>query len=175
MAKYCDICKEKIPLMSSVNLDGKTICFTCSSKIQEEKEKKFKEEVKNREEQIKIQKERIEVASKEVLVVSVPMIEGKKIVKYFNIISSEVTIGTGLFTEIASEIVDMLGTTSNAIEEKINKAKNLAIDKIKYKAALLGANAVIGAEVEYTVNDKNMIMYSVCGTPVILKNSQNNE
>jgi len=102
------------------------------------------------------------------IMVSVPKIEGKKIEKYFNMITSELVIGTGMFSEIEASVIDMFGSTG-AYSNKFQNLKKQVYNGLINQAVSLGANAVVGADAEYMNIGHNMIMFSVSGTPVVVK------
>ena len=102
------------------------------------------------------------------LIVTVPQIEGKKIVKYYNMITSEVIIGTGFLSEVGASISDLFGLTG-AYSEKLEQVKDEVYNDIINKAVSLGANAIISADTEYMKIGTNMIMFSITGTPVVVE------
>lgn len=150
----CKHCGKPIPFFSG------EVCQECADKKRtefENNEKKVVEDFSN------------------MPIVTVPEIAGRKIVKYYNIISSEVVIGTGIFSEVSASIDDLFGMTSNAFEKKLSKAKTYAINRLKHQAVSLGANAIIGAKTDYLVTTNNMFMFAVSGTPVILDENINKD
>ena len=118
----------------------------------------------------KIKQEDIENNYRAVLIISSFDVQGKKITKYFDFISSEHVIGTGFLAENLSDISDLFGTTSGAYQDKFKKIKEYAVKSIKCTAYSVGANAVIGVDIKYTVTaGKNLIIVSLCGTPVVIE------
>lgn len=95
--------------------------------------------------------------------------EGYKIIEYKDIISSEVVLGTGFFSEVSAQIDDFFGTTSSPYEKKISDAKNVAKDKLVFEAVEIGANAVIGIDFDIMTIGNNMIVVSVNGTAVVIE------
>jgi len=104
-------------------------------------------------------------------------IEGCEVKQYYQPISSNVVVGTNLFSDISASFTDFFGGRSFSYEEKLNKLYSEAFDKLKNQAASLGANAVIGIAVdvdEISGGGKQMFMVSVTGTPVsIIKIGKN--
>lgn len=84
-------------------------------------------------------------------------------------ISKEIFIGTGFLSELSTSFDDILGITSGTFSDKLDKAKDQAFQSIKLKAYRIGANAIVGARVDYMINKNNMLMYSISGTPVVIE------
>jgi len=93
-------------------------------------------------------------------------LEGYRIIDYIDIESVEIVIGTGFFSELTSDISDFFGARSTAFEEKMQKAKRLAFDKLKLVALERKGNAVIGIDIDYTEFNSNKIGVIVNGTIV---------
>ena len=183
MAK-CAKCSAEIAFFSRQEIIESvgTVCFTCYEKhmqnVAERAEinrRENQEIIANREKPLSVQitsylEQRIatnaEIAS--VLVVSTPEIVGQRIDKYYDLISSEVVIGTGPISSMLADFSDVFGTTSDAYAEKIATARSIALNKLKEQSFRLGANAVVSAQVQYLVTIKDMFMLSVSGTPVAL-------
>jgi len=171
MAFTCRECGKKVTIFNRGMEED--LCTDCSIRLTS---KRIVEAPKEKEaEELRIAKEAAEAAEREayilntILVTTLPAFEGKKIIKYFDVISEESFIGTGFLSELSASISDMLGTRSEAFSNKTNIAKANAIKMLKTRAFEMGANAVIGAEVEYMITNYNMIMYSVAGTPVLVE------
>jgi len=98
--------------------------------------------------------------------------DGYKIVKYISVISGNVVLGTGLFSEFFASIDDVLGTTSTPFENKMEKAKETAINKLVLKSATIGGNALIGVDFDFFTLNNNMIAVSANGTSVVIEKVQ---
>jgi len=102
-----------------------------------------------------------------------PNIEGKQIVEYHGLVSAETILGANLFKDIFASIRDIVGGRSQAYEQELQKAKDLAIGEMEAKAADLGANAIIGIDLDYETigmsGGGNMLMVSASGTAVSIK------
>lgn len=83
------------------------------------------------------------------LVTTTPIIEGKRIVKYYGIVSGETIIGANVFRDLFASIRDIVGGRSGAYEEVLRMAKDTALQEMQAQAAKLGANAVIGVDLDY--------------------------
>ncbi|WP_395546693.1 MULTISPECIES: YbjQ family protein [unclassified Lacrimispora] len=95
--------------------------------------------------------------------------DGYKITKYIAVISGNVVLGTGLFSEFVGSISDVLGTTSTPFENKMEKAKEIAIEKLIIKSATIGGNAILGVDFDFFTLSNNMIAVSANGTSVIIE------
>lgn len=96
-------------------------------------------------------------------------IENKSITEYLGIIHGEAVIGTNIFRDIFASITDMVGGRSSSYEEVLTKSRNTAMEEMKLKAEQLGANAIIGVDIDYETIGQGMLMVSTSGTAVIYK------
>ena len=96
------------------------------------------------------------------------MIEGGKITRYYGIVSGETIIGANVFRDFLAGIRDFFGGRSGAYEQVLREAKETALREMQDQAAALGANAVIGVDLDYeTVGDGgSMLMVTAAGTAV---------
>ena len=105
------------------------------------------------------------------LVTTTPSIEGKRIIHYYGIVSGETIIGANVFRDFLAGIRDFVGGRSGAYEEVLRQAKETAIKEMEEQAARLGANAVIGVDLDYeTVGGSgSMLMVTATGTAVVIE------
>ena len=105
------------------------------------------------------------------LVTTTPIIEGKRIIHYYGIVSGETIIGANVFPDFLAGIRDFVGGRSGAYEEVLRQAKETAIKEMEEQAARLGANAVIGVDLDYeTVGGSgSMLMVTATGTAVVIE------
>lgn len=101
--------------------------------------------------------------------------EGYKITKYFGVISHEVVLGTGFFSELNAIVADSFGTTSSGYSGKLSKAKRMALDKVKQSAFNIGANALIGVDFDINTIGNNMVIASVDATAVLIEPEDKND
>ena len=94
--------------------------------------------------------------------------EGYIIKEYIKFISSEVVLGMGAFQGFTAAISNLAGTESNALKDKLNEAKNIVNDAIINQAANLGANAIIGVDIDYTMFGGELLGVIMSGTAVIV-------
>ena len=104
------------------------------------------------------------------LVLTTPTIEGKKITKYYGMVSGEAILGANIFKDFFAGIRDIVGGRSAAYEKELRQAKQLAINEMVDQANSLGANAVVGVDLDYETigigSGGNMLMVSASGTAV---------
>ena len=104
------------------------------------------------------------------LVLTTPTIEGHPIRKYMGLVSGEAILGANIFRDFFAGIRDIVGGRSGAYEEELRKAKEIAVSEMKEQARMMGANAVVGVDLDYeTINvgqSGNMLMVSASGTAV---------
>ena len=102
------------------------------------------------------------------LLTTTSMIEGGKITRYYGIVSGETIIGANVFRDFLAGIRDFFGGRSGAYEQVLREAKETALREMQDQATALGANAVIGVDLDYeTVGDGgSMLMVTAAGTAV---------
>ena len=105
------------------------------------------------------------------LVTTTPTVEGKKIENYYGIVSGEAIMGANLFRDLFASIRDIVGGRSAAYEKELIKAKAIALEEMEQRASELGANAVVGVDLDYEVlgKDNGMLMVSASGTAVYIR------
>jgi len=96
------------------------------------------------------------------------IIEGKTITTYYGIVSGETIIGANIFKDIFAGIRDIIGGRSNSYEKVLREAKDTALKEMTDQAMRMGANAVIGIDIDYETVGSNgsMLMVTACGTAV---------
>jgi len=105
------------------------------------------------------------------LVTTTPQVEGKKIVRYIGLVSGETIIGANIFRDIFAGIRDIVGGRSSSYEQVLREAKETAVYEMQQYAASLGANAVIGVDLDYETigSGGSMLMVTASGTAVVLE------
>lgn len=103
------------------------------------------------------------------LITTTPNIEGKRIVKYIGLVSGETIIGANFFKDIFAGIRDFIGGRAGAYERVLREAKDTAILEMQQYAASVGANAIVGVDLDYETVGKggSMLMVTVSGTAVV--------
>ncbi|MDO4164845.1 MAG: heavy metal-binding domain-containing protein [Bacteroides sp.] len=102
------------------------------------------------------------------LVTTTSVIEGARITRYYGIVSGETIIGANVFRDLFASIRDIVGGRSGSYEEVLREAKDTALREMQERAVALGANAVIGVDLDYETVGSNgsMLMVTACGTAV---------
>jgi uncharacterized protein YbjQ (UPF0145 family) len=105
------------------------------------------------------------------IVTTTPGIEGKRITEYCGIVNGEAILGANAFKDLFAGIRDLVGGRSATYERELQHARDIALDEMREKAAELGANAVVGVDLDYEVLGQNngMLMVSASGTAVCVK------
>lgn len=95
-------------------------------------------------------------------------IEGHIITKYHGVITGEAIIGANLFKDIFASITDLVGGRSSTYERVLREAKDNALQELQYNAQAMGANAVVGIDLDYETIGHNgsMLMVTASGTAV---------
>ena len=104
------------------------------------------------------------------LVTTTSTLDNAKVVKYIGLVSGEAILGANIFRDLFAGIRDIVGGRSGAYESELRKAKDIAVQEMQQQAASLGANAVIGVDLDYeTVGGGTMLMVSASGTAVVIE------
>ncbi len=101
------------------------------------------------------------------IVTTTPSIEGRPITGYLGIVTGEAILGANIFRDLFAGIRDIVGGRSGAYEQELAKARKTALREMEEVAASLGAQAVVGVDLDYEVIN-NMLMVTASGTAVKL-------
>lgn len=106
-----------------------------------------------------------------VVLSTTPSIDGKRITKYCGIVTGEAILGANIFKDLFAGIRDIVGGRSATYERELRTARELALQEIAGAAGELGANAVVGIDLDYeTVGGQgSMLMVTVSGTAVVVE------
>jgi uncharacterized protein YbjQ (UPF0145 family) len=104
-------------------------------------------------------------------VTTTPSIEGKRITRYCGIVTGEAILGANLFKDLFAGIRDLVGGRSATYERELQKAREIALRELEERAAQVGANAVVGVDLDYEVlgQSNGMLMVSASGTAVVVE------
>ena len=104
-----------------------------------------------------------------ITVTTTPSIEGQRITQYHGVVTGEAILGANIFKDFFAGIRDIVGGRSATYERELRRARDIAIEEMTANAESLGANAVIGVDVDYETVGPNgsMLMVSVSGTAVV--------
>lgn len=102
------------------------------------------------------------------LMTTTPTFEGRAIRDYRGIVTGEAILGANIFRDFFASIRDIVGGRSAAYEQELAKAREIALNEMAERARALGANAVVGIDLDYEVLGSNsgMLMVSASGTAV---------
>jgi len=105
------------------------------------------------------------------IITTTPMIEGKKIVKYLGIVAGEVIEGANVFRDIAASFKDIVGGRASSYEEVFIRARENAIKEMEERATTMGANAIVGIDLDYEVlgQSGSILFISASGTAVVVE------
>ncbi len=100
-------------------------------------------------------------------------VEGQRVTQYLGVVTGEAILGTNFFKDIFAGITDLIGGRSATYERELRKARDIAMREMQEEAQRLGANAVIGVDIDYeeiSPGQGTMLMVSISGTAVVLGN-----
>lgn len=106
------------------------------------------------------------------IVTTTNTIEGRSIAKYHGIVTGETIMGANVFKDLFASITDIVGGRSGTYEKELRKAREIATEEMTLLASDMGANAVIGCDIDYEViggGGSNMLMVSISGTAVTVQ------
>ena len=104
------------------------------------------------------------------IITTTPSVEGRQIMEYKGIVFGEVVSGVNFVRDIAASFTNFLGGRSSSYEEELVTARQNALREMEQRAAALGANAVVGVDIDYEVlgADNGMLMVTASGTAVVV-------
>ena len=98
-----------------------------------------------------------------------PSIEGKRIKDYRGVVTGEAILGANLFQDLFAGIRDIIGGRAGAYEKELRRAREVAFADMEEEAGRLGANAIVGIDLDYEVVGRSgsMLMVTISGTAVL--------
>ena len=103
------------------------------------------------------------------LLITTNSVEGRRIIQYYGIVSGEAIIGANVFRDFFAGIRDIVGGRSMAYEKVLREAKDNALQEMSEAAERMGANAVVGIDLDYETVNGSMLMVTASGTAVRLE------
>ena len=99
-----------------------------------------------------------------------PTIEGHTIKEYKGVVTGETIIGANVFKDFFAGIRDIVGGRAGSYEEVLREAKDTSIKEMMQRAHTMGANAVVGIDIDYETIGSNgsMLMVATSGTAVVI-------
>jgi uncharacterized protein YbjQ (UPF0145 family) len=98
------------------------------------------------------------------------LVEGRPVTRYIGIVTGEAIIGANIFRDMFATVRDIVGGRSATYERALSEARETALKEMQDRAQQLGANGVIGIDLDYEVlgQANGMLMVSASGTAVVL-------
>lgn len=105
------------------------------------------------------------------IVTTTPQIQGKEIVVYKGIVFGEVVAGVDFMKDFAAGLTNFFGGRSGSYENELIRAREDALKEMEVRASQMGANAVVGVDIDYEVlgSANNMLMVITSGTAVVIR------
>ncbi|MCQ6557830.1 heavy metal-binding domain-containing protein [Paenibacillus mendelii] len=95
-----------------------------------------------------------------------PTVEGRPVIDYLGVVTGEAIMGANIVRDLFASITDIVGGRSGAYEAKLKEARDVAFNEMGGQASRMGANAIVGIDVDYEVIRDGMLMVAVSGTAV---------
>jgi len=104
------------------------------------------------------------------IITTTPAVEGRMIRDYLGVVAGEAVVGANIFRDLFAGIRDIVVGRSGAYEKELRRARETAFEELRAAARELGADAVVGVDIDYEVlgKDNGMLMVSASGTAVRL-------
>ena len=104
------------------------------------------------------------------IVTTTPTVEGHRVSRYCGIVAGEAVLGANLFKDLFAGIRDLVGGRSGTYERELQNARELALTEMQARAEAVGANAIVGVDLDYEVlgQANGMLMVSASGTAVVI-------
>ena len=105
------------------------------------------------------------------IVTTTPSVEGKRIVSYRGIVFGEVISGVNVLKDFTAGLSNFFGGRSATYEGELMEARETALRELEQRASEVGANAVVGVDIDYEVLGANngMLMVTASGTAVVVE------
>jgi len=100
------------------------------------------------------------------IITTTPEIQGKVISNYHGIVTGETSIGANVFRDFFASITDIVGGRSKSYESVLKEAKDTAIKEMQEKAQMMGANVIVGVDLDYETIGNGTLMVVASGTAV---------
>jgi len=106
----------------------------------------------------------------DMIVTTTPSVEGRRIRAYHGVVSGEAILGANIFRDLFAGLRDIVGGRSGSYERVLGEARETALREMRDAASRLGANAVVGVDLDYEVlgESNGMLMVTASGTAVTL-------
>ncbi|HXF51393.1 MAG TPA: YbjQ family protein [Dehalococcoidia bacterium] len=96
-------------------------------------------------------------------------IDGAEIEAYLGVVAGETLLGANIFRDIGAQVRNIIGGRAAGYEKELRKARDTALEEMSAQARELGADAVVGVDIDYETVGGSMLMVTAAGTAVRLK------
>jgi uncharacterized protein YbjQ (UPF0145 family) len=105
------------------------------------------------------------------IVTTTNSIEGRRIIRYHGVVTGQTIMGANIFRDLFASIRDIVGGRSGSYERVLRDARDEALAELRQEALALGANAIVGVDLDYGAlgSGESMLMVSVSGTAVTIE------
>ncbi|MCG3086897.1 YbjQ family protein [Sporosarcina cyprini] len=100
------------------------------------------------------------------------VLQGKTIVTYHGIVSGEAIMGANIVRDLFASVTDIVGGRSAAYEDKLAEGRQIALNEMEERARRLGANAIIGIDLDFETVREGMMMCIATGTAVTYQDGE---
>ncbi len=104
-------------------------------------------------------------------ITTTPSFDGQRITRYCGVVAGEAILGANVFKDLFAGIRDLVGGRSGTYERELQRARDIALAELQQRAEEMGANAVVGIDLDYEVlgQANGMLMVSASGTAVVVE------
>ncbi len=103
------------------------------------------------------------------IITTTQTVEGRQITEYLGIVSAETILGANFLRDFAASITDIIGGRAGSYESKLREGREQCLRELMSEARRLGADAVVGIDIDYEVLGESMLMVTASGTAVRLR------
>ncbi|MDQ0163822.1 YbjQ family protein [Bacillus alveayuensis] len=103
------------------------------------------------------------------IVSTTPTLQGKTVERYLGIVSGEAIMGANVVRDFLASVTDVIGGRSSSYENKLAEGREIALREMQEKAQRLGANAIVGVDLDFETLRDGMMMCIATGTAVYVK------
>ena len=102
------------------------------------------------------------------IITTTPVVYQHPIQQYLGVVAGEAILGAHIGRDILAGLTDIVGGRSAEYEAEVRKARQIALEEMASEAESLGANAVVGVDIDYEVIRQGMLMVATSGTAVLI-------
>jgi uncharacterized protein YbjQ (UPF0145 family) len=103
------------------------------------------------------------------IVTTTNAVDGAQVEAYLGVVAGETLLGANIFRDIGAQVRNIIGGRAAGYEKELRKARDTALEEMVAQANELGADAVIGVDIDYETVGGSMLMVTASGTAVKLK------